>query len=119
MNPPRGDGGASPAISVPSAESLARRRCSDGEAGRRSLPASALSLSLLLACLLIAAWVAPDELPEQGPPDLSVYPWLYLRDGDPLVAGAPILELLAVGDVMLGRGVVDEPFPFSDVASWL
>ena len=52
-------------------------------------------------------------------PDLSPYPWIYLRDGQPLADDETVVELIAVGDVMLGRGVADEPQPLADVASWL
>jgi poly-gamma-glutamate synthesis protein (capsule biosynthesis protein) len=52
-------------------------------------------------------------------PDLSAYPWVYLRDGRPLTGDEPVVELIAVGDVMLGRGVADEPEPLADVAAWL
>jgi len=52
-------------------------------------------------------------------PDLSAYPWVYLRDGQPPIAAEPVVELIAVGDVMLGRGVADELHPLADVADWL
>ncbi|MCA9925945.1 MAG: CapA family protein, partial [Anaerolineales bacterium] len=52
-------------------------------------------------------------------PDLSVYPWVYLRDGRPLTADEPVVELIAVGDVMLGRGVAEEPEPLAAAAPWL
>jgi poly-gamma-glutamate capsule biosynthesis protein CapA/YwtB (metallophosphatase superfamily) len=57
--------------------------------------------------------------PKQGFPDLSVYPFLYLRDDEPLATSENVVELIAVGDVMLGRGVTGEPRPFAAVASWL
>jgi hypothetical protein len=66
---------------------------------------------------LVVVTCAPA--PRQAAPDLSVYPWLYLRDGRPLAAGEPLVELIAVGDVMLGRGVADEPDPLAAVAPWL
>jgi hypothetical protein len=84
-----------------------------------ALPSSILALSLLLACLLVAAWAPPDRLPAGEIPDLSGYPWLYLRDGEPLAAGEPVVELIVVGDVMLGRGVGAEPSPFAAIAPWL
>lgn len=52
-------------------------------------------------------------------PDLSIYPWIYLRDGRSLSASESVVELIAVGDVMLGRGVADEPDPLAAVAPWL
>lgn len=57
--------------------------------------------------------------PKQGLPDLSVYPWLYLRDGEPLATGENVVELVAVGDVMLGRGVAGVPQPFAAVIPFL
>ncbi|MCZ7672832.1 MAG: CapA family protein [Chloroflexi bacterium] len=51
-------------------------------------------------------------------PDLSAYPWVYLRDGKPLAEDEAVISLLAVGDVMLGRGVLVQPEPLADVA-WL
>ena len=52
-------------------------------------------------------------------PDLSAYPWVYLRDGRSLDPAEAAVELIAVGDVMLGRGVVNETEPLADVAPWL
>ena len=57
--------------------------------------------------------------PKQGLPDLSVYPWLYLRDGEPLTSDEDVVELVAVGDVMLGRGVAGVPQPFAAVIPFL
>ncbi|MBK8902588.1 MAG: CapA family protein [Anaerolineaceae bacterium] len=52
-------------------------------------------------------------------PDLSAYPWIYLRDGRSLTPAESVVELIAVGDVMLGRGVADVADPLADVAPWL
>ncbi len=76
-----------------------------------------LLLSLLLLILLARRTRMETEAPP-APPDLSLYPWLYLREGVPPAADAGA-TLLAVGDVMLGRGVLAEPDPFADVTSWL
>jgi poly-gamma-glutamate capsule biosynthesis protein CapA/YwtB (metallophosphatase superfamily) len=57
--------------------------------------------------------------PSAPGPDLVEYPWLYLRDGEALEAAEDTIELIAVGDVMLGRGVSGEPDPFGAAASWL
>jgi hypothetical protein len=72
-------------------------------------------LVLLVSLLLAIRMVQPDETA----PDLSAYPWLYLRNGEPLAARGELVELIAVGDVMLGRGVADESQPFAAVAPWL
>jgi poly-gamma-glutamate synthesis protein (capsule biosynthesis protein) len=67
----------------------------------------------LIAVLLFLRPVTGD------PPDLSAYPWLYLRDDEPLVPGENAVELMVVGDVMLGRGLADQLHPLDDVAAWL
>jgi hypothetical protein len=59
-----------------------------------------------------------SKLPAGGP-DLAAYPWLYLRDGKALDAAEDAIEVIAVGDVMLGREVSGEPDPFGAAASWL
>jgi len=68
-------------------------------------------VSLLVASCAPAAGTAA--------PDLPAYPWLYLRDGVPVEAGEPLVELIAAGDVMLGRSVAGEPDPLGAVAPWL
>jgi poly-gamma-glutamate synthesis protein (capsule biosynthesis protein) len=42
-----------------------------------------------------------------------------LRDGEPLGSAENVVEVLAVGDVMLGRGVMDQLRLLDDVAPWL
>ncbi|MFO7537542.1 MAG: CapA family protein [Chloroflexota bacterium] len=74
-------------------------------------------MSLALLSLLLSRAGRDAELPA-APPDLSVYPWLYLREGTPPAAGEGA-TLLAVGDVMLGRDVLAEPDPLADVSAWL
>jgi hypothetical protein len=79
---------------------------------RLSLP----SLAVLVVLVALTAW-AP--LPRRAMPDLSAYPWLYLRDGRALAVGEAVVEVIAVGDVMLGRGVAGAVDPLSGVAPWL
>lgn len=69
-----------------------------------------------MLALALVAWV-----PAPGPvePDLPAYPWLYLRRGEPLAAGEQVVEVIAAGDVMLGRDVAGVADPFAGVASWL
>ncbi|MAT98336.1 MAG: hypothetical protein CL608_14420 [Anaerolineaceae bacterium] len=55
----------------------------------------------------------------EAAPDLTVYPWIYLRDGRSLTPSENVVELIAVGDVMLGRGVAEKPDPLAEVAPWL
>ena len=78
-------------------------------------------LWLLLIPSLVGGWVR-----ERGLRPLSqAFPFLYLRDGEPLAAEEQVVELIAVGDIMLGRGVAerleheDGDGPFAAVASWL
>ena len=75
--------------------------------------------ALLILTLLVTVAVAARPSHPESFPDLSVYPWLYLRDGKPLAAGEDVVEVMAVGDVMLGRGVSGEPQPLAAVAPWL
>ncbi len=79
-----------------------------------------LFLFLALFVLLVVIGItAQTARPKQDFPDLSVYPWLYLRDSEPLAAGENVVELVAVGDVMLGRRAAGEPQPFAAVTPWL
>jgi len=74
------------------------------------------TLAVFVVLVAITAW-AP--LPEQTAPDLTAYPWLYLRDGRALATGETAVQVVAVGDVMLGRGVAGVADPLSDVTPWL
>ncbi len=80
------------------------------------IPGFLSTLKVLFAALMIVMWT---PLSEQVTPDLSAYPWLYLRDGRPLAVDEQIVEVVAVGDVMLGRGAASEAQPFAAVAPWL
>ena len=76
-----------------------------------------LSFSLILVSLIVALLLVR---PASGDaPDLSGYPWLYLRDGEPLASDEEAIEVVAVGDVMLGRGISAESDVFRAVAPWL
>jgi hypothetical protein len=79
-------------------------------------PTAVLPL-LLLFLLFTLALFRPE--PTAVLPDLSPYPWLYLRDGRPLADDETPVSLIAVGDVLLGRGVADQPDPLGVVAPWL
>lgn len=73
-----------------------------------------LLLALLGITLVLAAPGASGRAP-----DLSDYPWLYLRDGRPPSEGEATVSLIAVGDVMPGRGVRDIWRPLRNAAPWL
>jgi poly-gamma-glutamate capsule biosynthesis protein CapA/YwtB (metallophosphatase superfamily) len=51
--------------------------------------------------------------------DLSSYPWLYLREEKPPEQRNNVVELVAVGDVMLGRGVSQQEQVFASVTPWI
>jgi len=74
--------------------------------------------TLVVLCVVIAG-IPPTRQPARHLPDLSVYPWLYLRDGEPPAPDERAVEVVAVGDVMVGRGVAGEPEPFAAVTPWL
>jgi len=74
------------------------------------------ALFAVQAALVVSACM---PAPGTAAPDLSAYPWLYLRDGALVAKGEPLVELIATGDVMLGRSVADEPDPLGAVAPWL
>jgi poly-gamma-glutamate synthesis protein (capsule biosynthesis protein) len=78
-----------------------------------------LWLALALLALTFGLQIQLSGAGEDPAPDLSVYPWLYLRDGRPLAANETLVEVILAGDVMLGRGVVAEAEPFADTAVWL
>jgi poly-gamma-glutamate synthesis protein (capsule biosynthesis protein) len=73
---------------------------------------TAIRCLLALCSLLLSAW-------HPEPPDLSAYPWVYLRNNLPLSAAENPVEVVIVGDVLLGRGVSPADDPLADVASWL
>ncbi|MGA9347336.1 MAG: CapA family protein [Anaerolineae bacterium] len=97
------------------------KRCSARRAGESLGGGSTRFLFpvLLILTLLVTVVAAARTSRPESFPDLSVYPWLYLRDGKPLAAGENVVEVMAVGDVMLGRGVIAEPRPFAAAAPWL
>lgn len=79
-----------------------------------------LWLALAFVTLVLAVdWAPAGQTGAGHRPDLSVYPWFYLRNGRPLGVEEPVVELIAVGDVMLGRLVGDVSAPLAQVAPWL
>ncbi|MBE0695515.1 MAG: CapA family protein [Anaerolineaceae bacterium] len=49
---------------------------------------------------------------------LDGYPWIYLRDGQPMRLGEALIELVAVGDTNLGR-TVNAQTAFIQTSPWL
>ena len=86
-----------------------------------------LNVYLALLLVLLAGIIASrgHNLPAAGPlPDLSPYPWFYLRDGRPLAHGEEPVELLLTGDISFGRETANgyRPAPgdsLAAVASWV
>ncbi len=88
--------------------------------GRKRLPRLSIPpLSVVVALLAVSAWLLPVSSFKPTAPDLSGFPWLYVRGGEPVAAGERVVEVIAVGDVMLGRGVIGERSPFAAVWPWL
>jgi poly-gamma-glutamate capsule biosynthesis protein CapA/YwtB (metallophosphatase superfamily) len=82
-------------------------------------PAFRLSLASLIVFVALVGLTAWAPLQGQTAPDLAAYPWLYLRDGQAPAPGEKVVEVIAVGDVMLGRGVAGVADPLSGVAPLL
>jgi len=76
-----------------------------------------LGFALLLILVLLAGCVA--VIHSSDAPDLSEYPWVHLRDGLPMQQAGDTSQAILVGDVMLGRGVIEESAPFEKAAPWL
>lgn len=98
------------------------RRGGGGRVRQRNGTSARLSSSLFSSCLVFIPLVAALLLCRpalQESPDLSGYPWLHVRDGERLIAVEDGVEVITVGDVMLGRGVAQEHAPFVEVAPWL
>lgn len=77
------------------------------------------AVALLTSFFVLLIVVAGRPTAVSPPPDLAVYPWVYLRDGRPLATAETLASVIAVGDVLLGRGVAGRPDPLGDVAAWL
>ena len=75
-------------------------------------PVTATRLLLAALATMLVAW-------QIASPDLSAYPWAYLRGGRPVGPDEALVEVVIVGDVMLGRGVSVADDPLADVAPWL
>lgn len=93
----------------------------EGEAGQARPDRTASHRFLPSLAVFVVLWALTAWAPQQGQtaPDLTAYPWLYLRDGRALAAGEAVVEVIAVGDVMLGRDVAGVAEPLSGVAPLL
>ena len=75
----------------------------------RLTPLAALLLAMLAGLTFSLGQAAPvPAVTAPARPALDDYPWAYLRDGRPLADEERVVDLLIVGDVMLGRGVARE-----------
>ena len=74
-----------------------------------------LSFFLILASLIVLTILSRPA--REARPDLSPFPWIYLRDGHSLDPEEKVVEVMAVGDVQPGRGAVRNPF--EHVRPWL
>jgi poly-gamma-glutamate synthesis protein (capsule biosynthesis protein) len=92
-----------------------------GQNSSTGFPRLSFSLALLVGLsLILTPLIALTVLSRTAgvdPPDLSSYPWIYLRADEPLDPEEDAIEVIAVGDVQPGRGIADEPF--DGVQSWL
>jgi len=79
----------------------------------------AIKSVFLLLFLFLGGCGLPGGETGVATPDLSPYPWVYLRDDIPLAAAEPVVSLVVVGDVMLGRGVLAETEPLLNAGLWL
>jgi poly-gamma-glutamate synthesis protein (capsule biosynthesis protein) len=57
---------------------------------------------------ILLFWLSPSTPPQADMPDVSSYPWIYLRQNRPIDKSENSVELVLVGDIFLGRGV-DNP----------
>ncbi len=78
------------------------------------------TLTLILLGFGCAAQLPSIDTNTLSPtPDLTSYPWFYLRDNKLLAPGENPVSIITVGDIFPGRdsdGTVD---PLQDVANWL
>jgi len=75
--------------------------------------------SLLSHLCLVSSLLIIGLQSQAGKADLAEYPWVYLRDGKPPAASEHLVEIIAVGDVMPGRGLVSMHGIFDHVAAEL
>lgn len=67
-------------------------------------------------------WIDLNDFKRDNPPACSAEEacvWLYVRDGQAIRPDEELVEVLAVGDIMLGRGVQATPETFARMAGWV
>lgn len=70
-----------------------------------------------ISSLFLAGLLALSGCQAQDP--LAAYPWLYLREGQSAAISTNSLTVIAVGDILLGRGVSQPEQAFASSADWL
>lgn len=102
-----------------SMESESRDRIADQGRATLTSPRFCAATGVLLLLLLLSALLPATVAPHDPAPDLSAYPWLYRRYGEPVAADKRLVEVILAGDVMPARGVADVAAPLAAVAPWL
>ena len=67
--------------------------------------------TLILSLMILSGCQRADPL--------ASYAWLYQRTGQPVAASEETLTVIAVGDILLGRGVTAPEQAFAESAGWL
>lgn len=78
-----------------------------------------LALGLLYFIPLVSVFPTLKAARLHSLPDLSVYPWVYLRGGQELVPEEKTIEVILVGDIFCGRDGHSSALDLRDVSSWL
>ena len=78
-----------------------------------------LALGLLYFFPLISITLVNHPARLTPPPDLSIYPWVYLRQGQSLNSIERNPEVILVGDILCGRGGKSLGWDMSGAYSWL
>lgn len=79
-----------------------------------------LLTSLLMPLLRTGCAPLPaGDQAETAVADLDAYPFTFLRDGQPIGEDEEVVSMIAVGDMLLGRGVAQEADPWRYSAVWL
>lgn len=74
---------------------------------------------VIISLLFISGCSAYSPATQSAVPDLAPFPWVYLRDGRLPADNEQTVSVIAVGDVLLGRGVAAQSAPLQHAAPWL